>query len=858
MIDARRLYAFALDRPPESDAFVASFASFDFLERVRAFFGSAEFEARVIAPVLTTRRADGLGAQPPRSLLLWASRRLGLSEKTAADLVSARTWSDAYFRTLSDPAIQKLFGGDHPALQPELLTRLRQLSMFAAGLDDVRSDRVKGWIVSMQDPSRPVRVEIWINGAFAAAGQTTGFRRDIQDRWGGSGLAGFDILLPVGRNDGETRLAVELREASTGKVVQAVSIDQSPPDLTLLEALASQIEDLKSALGRVEQQMPTVQRSLGSPLSDYSAYHDRWLRAGSSDPIEGGMVVVLDAIGAEPRAIDEAAASVIAQGDAGLALIILADDTNRDMAKDVQLRASWRSDVSLRVVVADVAERAQTISALVATCGADETVLLTTASHVLAPNALNALHRALSGATCAYPDEDVFAERDMALDPGRRAHVAPVFKPGFDPDLLAQTCYVGETVAFRAGALNSIGLWSGAGPLYAADALFRLGLSGDAVAHVSMVLATRRQERDLDAWPFCVSNIFQTFDLEGASENHQDILGAKVPGALRWRYPAPDPTRAAVIVPTRDRIDLIKPCLESLFSNRSANRTLMEIIVVDHDNTDPETVAYLTALADQGEIRLVPYDGAFNWALMNNRAAAETEADVLVFLNDDTVVVSSDWLDELASQAIRPGVGVVGCRLVYADGTLQHAGFVLRETSDTFIIHDGVGAAGSDGGYLGRHALLHRTVAVTGACMAVSRKNFRELGGFDAANFPVEANDVDLCFRAAASGLAVLYDPYATLYHLESKTRGLNPDRRRARIAQEAMALLWERWGRDHGPDRFFNAHFDRSGQPFAQLRPPPRFASVSIDFVKAPIEAVSPGFRWDAVDPGNPAAVQT
>lgn len=859
MIDARRLYAFALGRPPESEAFVRSFASFDFLERVRAFFGSAEFDVRVIAPVLGARAAPWLGTPPPRPLLRWAARRLGLSAETAFQLSRARTWSEAYLKTFSDVTSQELFGSDHPVVQSKVLVGLKKRSLFAAGLDDVQSDRVKGWILEMEDPKTALRVEVWIDGAFVAAGEANGFRPDIQARWGGHGLAGFDIFLPPRGGDVERSLAVEVKEARTGWVIGAVTVDRPPPDLTLLENLAAQIVDLRAAVDRVERQMPAVQGSLGLPLRDYGAYYDRWLRDGACEPLTGDMFVVLDAVGAEPRGLDEAAGSLIEQGDARLTLVILADEENRLIAEDIRIRASWCNQVNVSVIVTNCAERADTLSTLLKTCPDESVVVLTSAKEVLASDALYTFSLSLlTGAACAYADEDSFSGEDMALDLQRRSHVSPVFKPGFDPDLLAQICYVGETIAFRAGALKKISIWNEAGPLYAAYALFRIAFTGDLVAHVPKVLATRRQTRNLEVWPFCVANIFQIFGREGAIESHSDILGAEVPGAIRWRYPLPEQSRAAVIVPTRDRIDLIKPCLESLISNRSANRTEMEIIVVDHNNVDPEVVSYLKALADQDEIHLVPYGGTFNWALMNNLAAAQTDAQVLIFLNDDTVVVSADWLDELVSQAVRPGVGVVGCRLVYSDGTLQHAGFILRDTSDTFVIHDGVGAAGSHGGYLGRHALLHQTVAVTGACMAVSRETFRGLGGFDAANFPIEANDVDFCFRAAASGLAVLYDPYATLYHLESKTRGVNPDHRRTRIAQEAMALLWNRWGMHHGPDRFFNSHFDRSGQPFAQLRPPPRFTSDSVNLVKTPIEAVSPAFRLDAVDLGNPAAVQT
>ena len=272
----------------------------------------------------------------------------------------------------------------------------------------------------------------------------------------------------------------------------------------------------------------------------------------------------------------------------------------------------------------------------------------------------------------------------------------------------------------------------------------------------------------------------------------------------------------------KDRLDLLKPCIDSILEHRPSNQCGLELIVIDHESREPDTLAYLAGLASRGLATVLPYEGVFNWALMNNLAAAEATGDVLLFLNNDTVVVSPDWLDELASQAMRPEVGAVGCRLIYADGTIQHAGFLARGRAPDFLIHDGVGTPGSDGGYLGRHALLHASPVVTGACMAMRTALFRSLGGFDAANFPLEGNDADLCFRVRAEGLSVIYDPYATLYHLESKSRGFSTDGADRAASLAAQALLRSRWGEAFGEDAGFNLQFDRTGRPFERLRPPP------------------------------------
>ncbi|KAK0339531.1 hypothetical protein LTR94_034146, partial [Friedmanniomyces endolithicus] len=124
-------------------------------------------------------------------------------------------------------------------------------------------------------------------------------------------------------------------------------------------------------------------------------------------------------------------------------------------------------------------------------------------------------------------------------------------------------------------------------------------------------------------------------------------------------------------------------------AHAASNGVHAELLIIDHESRDPETLPYLSDLATGGHARVLPHQGEFNWALMNNLAAAETDADVLVFLNNDTVVQSPDWLDEQADQAKRPEVGVVGCRLVYGDGAIQHAGFVAREQREGFLTHEG-------------------------------------------------------------------------------------------------------------------------------------------------------------------------
>ena len=262
---------------------------------------------------------------------------------------------------------------------------------------------------------------------------------------------------------------------------------------------------------------------------------------------------------------------------------------------------------------------------------------------------------------------------DLARDIDLRRHASPTFKPAFDEDLFHQQAYVGSCVAFRARSLRTAGLRTDAGAHYGCDALLRLNSAS--IGHLNRILSTAwpvdpASTDDATVWADCVREHLSS-TIEGVQvEPRSDILGAQVKGAVRVRYAVPTGTRVAIIIPTRDRIDLIKPCLDSLLAKASASGCTAEIIVVDHQNSDVEVINYLENLRQAGLIRVIPFHGTFNWALMSNLAAAQTDAEVLVFLNDDTIVITPDWIDELASHALRPGVGVVGCRLVYADGTI--------------------------------------------------------------------------------------------------------------------------------------------------------------------------------------------
>jgi GT2 family glycosyltransferase len=260
------------------------------------------------------------------------------------------------------------------------------------------------------------------------------------------------------------------------------------------------------------------------------------------------------------------------------------------------------------------------------------------------------------------------------------------------------------------------------------------------------------------------------------------------PSAAVLPVPAP---LVSLIVPTRDRAALLARCAAGVLQR--TDYPAIELIVVDNDSREARTARLFALLLADPRVRILPYAGAFNWSAMNNAAAEAARGEVLVLLNNDIEVIDAGWLRELVALVLRPEVGVAGAKLLYPDGGVQHAGMTLAGHS--FGGHVGRHAARDDPGHAGMLAARRRVSAVTGACLAIRRAVYRQVGGIEEQALRVTASDVDLCLRVRAQGLAVLCTPHALLYHREAATRGLDATKAdHARVAAERAYLL-RRWG---------------------------------------------------------------
>jgi GT2 family glycosyltransferase len=258
-----------------------------------------------------------------------------------------------------------------------------------------------------------------------------------------------------------------------------------------------------------------------------------------------------------------------------------------------------------------------------------------------------------------------------------------------------------------------------------------------------------------------------------------------MPNSNRIIWPLPQPLPlVSVIIPTRDRSELLAQCVEGVL-NRTDYANI-ELLIVDNDSTEAATLALFDRfVGGDKRVRVLHHPGRFNYSALNNAAAREANGEILLLLNNDIDVIESGWLREMISHALRPDVGIVGAKLLYANERIQHAGVVLGPGGNMHHLY--CLANKDDTGYFGQLALARTLSAVTGACAAIRRSVFWEVGGLADTNLAVAFNDIDLCLRLGDHGYRVVWTPFAELFHLESASRG--PDNSPAK-----QALFTREW----------------------------------------------------------------
>ena len=368
-----------------------------------------------------------------------------------------------------------------------------------------------------------------------------------------------------------------------------------------------------------------------------------------------------------------------------------------------------------------------------------------------------------------YTDEDRFDRQGVRC--------MPRFKTGWDPELALGRDPIGLLVAYRKDLLNEI---EGMTPSSSVDlSLYELSLRATSNArpggihHIPAVLCHRRPNQA--GLPSKHAEEVRETVRGWLISNNIDAKVVPAPLNPVWNriireVPEPLPM-VSVIVPTRDRSDLLERCADGVLFR--TNYPALELIVVDNGSIEPATIELLEELSADPRVRIISAPGIFNYPALNNAAAREAAGDILLLLNNDIDVIEPDWLLELVSHAVRPEVGAVGAKLLYADRRVQHAGVVMGP--GMALVHKLRLADRNDIGPFGELALTREVSAVTGACMAMRRTVYFEVGGLD-ENLRVAFNDIDLCLRIGNHGYRIVWTPFAELFHLESASRGYDQE----------------------------------------------------------------------------------
>lgn len=280
---------------------------------------------------------------------------------------------------------------------------------------------------------------------------------------------------------------------------------------------------------------------------------------------------------------------------------------------------------------------------------------------------------------------------------------------------------------------------------------------------------------------------------------------------FRIKYPIPSREKVSIIIANKDHEADLRRVISSVLEKTTYDN--YEIIVVENNSTEPRIFAYYEELKAHPRIKVVTYEGEFNYSKINNLGAANAEGAYLLLLNNDTQVITVNWLEEMMMYAQRADVGAVGAKLYYPDYTIQHAGIVLGLGAHRTAGHSHYKVNRENLGYMGRLCYAQNVSAVTGACLMVRKELFEEVGGLN-EELAVALNDVDFCLKLREKGYWNVWTPFAELFHFESNSRGLDYDGVRAKRYQKECDLFRERWGKviDAG-DPFYNVNFslDRS-----------------------------------------------
>lgn len=494
---------------------------------------------------------------------------------------------------------------------------------------------------------------------------------------------------------------------------------------------------------------------------------------------------------------------------------ILVDDGSRAPHIRGQLERMAMSDPRIRVAFREHNGGICAASSDALRLARGEWIALLDNDDTLAPDALLEMLSAIDNASnCEWAYSDFVLQREDG------ALCSPFFKPDFSPARLMNQMYLNHLQLMRRSAVVAVGG-------------FRQGFDGSQDHDLALRMAERATDRrvsplhvpkvlyhwrirpgstadDYAAKPYAMHAgasalrtalvrrglAVATDGQDGRQSCSVPVTPGRAPGIYRVDYRARTSPTVSIVIPFRDKWSMTSRCIYSVLS-RSTYRNI-ELVLVDNASSEPTTHAGIRRLLDARPNSVsVRDDSPFNHSALCNKGAAAATGSILLFLNNDTLVESPDWLERMLAHAEMPDVGAVGCKLLFANGDIQHGGLILGIGGVAGSAHKG--GHRDSLGYWGDLVCDREVSAVTGACMMLRRSVFESVSGFDSTEFPTSYNDVDLCLRVRATKLRNIYTGHAELFHFESRTRRRDP------LDSEYAARMQTRWGEALRNDPYYS-----------------------------------------------------
>ena len=415
---------------------------------------------------------------------------------------------------------------------------------------------------------------------------------------------------------------------------------------------------------------------------------------------------------------------------------------------------------------------------------------------------------------CEKDADYVYTDEATFTSPNLDDLIVLHFKPDYSPDNLRANNYICHFSMFDADLLKKTGLFR---PEYDGsqdhDMILRLTEEAKHVCHIPKILYYWRSHPNSVAADIGAKTYAIDAAKRAVHDHMRDYYGIEVevestrafPTIFQIKYPINGEPLISIVIPNKDHVEDLRRCITSI--EKKSTWKNYEIVVVENNSVEQSIRDYYKELESDPKVKIVTYEGGFNYSKINNAGVKETKGEYLLFLNNDTEVISPDWMEQLLMYAQRKDVGAVGAKLYYADNTIQHAGVVIGLGAHRYAGHTHYKMPREHLGYMGRLCYAQDVTAVTGACLMVKKSIYEEVDGLD-ESFTISLNDVDLCLKIREKGYLNIFTPFAELYHYESKTRGMEEGEKLRRYEREC-AHFRDKWKEqlDAG-DPYYNPNF--------------------------------------------------